>query len=171
MGHSHEQPALPPKVAMLGARLNQVKSIDASQSKLFCSFSELKKVTGILLILPEWLSVVPRRQHQDKAIAFRPRGSAAWYTHWNVRKPQEFSCLPEGFGHISCLRLLCKALGSCKAAVYFLYLKKQKTASLCTQQRTTAHLQKEKKDPVCCCSGQPNGRQMWIKIYFAVRTH
>lgn len=126
MGHSHEHPAPPPKVAMLGAGLDQIKSLDASQSKLCCSFSELIKVTGMLLILPEWLSVVPRRQHQDKAITFRPRGSAAWCTHWNVRKPQELSCLPEGFDHISCLRLLCKALGSCKAAVYFLYLKKKK---------------------------------------------
>lgn len=47
--------------------------------------------------------------------------------HWNLRKPQEFSCLPEGFDHISCFRLLCKALGRCKAADYFLYVKKQKT--------------------------------------------
>lgn len=77
MGYSQEQPALPPKVAMLGAGLDQIKSTDASQSKLFHSFSELKKVTGMLLILPEWVSVVPKRQHQDKAITFRPRGSAA----------------------------------------------------------------------------------------------
>lgn len=137
MGHSHEHPAPPPKVAMLGAGLDQIKSLDASQSKLCCSFSELIKVTGMLLILPEWLSVVPRRQHQDKAITFRPRGSAAWCTHWNVRKPQELSCLPEGFDHISCLRLLCKALGSCKAAVYFLYLKKKKKKTCYTLHATT----------------------------------
>lgn len=112
---------------MLGGGLDQIKSIDASQPTLFCSFSELKKVTGMFSILPEWLRVVPRRQHQDEAIAFRLRGSAVWCTLWDVRKPQEFSRLPEGFDHIFCLRLVSKALGSCKAAVYFLYLKKQKT--------------------------------------------